>query len=275
MIAATNWRGLRNRAGSLCLLAAVACVAAADCTQRTLQWQTGQLTSRSDWHERDSTGRQLVHENGLLHGAELAAALQCTDWQFSATLAQLRGTRWYDGQTSTGVPAISTSQVRRVDGHLQAGLNVTAEWQLLGRVTQVTLLRDVASVASASGFAERFHWTLLALGTQWSSAAAPGQLSLSAWLGTAIRPRMTMDLPGRDQTALQLGAIHQFDLGAGWRAPLAPGWHWQAGLRYRRAEMRQGEPAVITRSGTPVGVAYQPAASLLERVAMIGIGYDF
>ena len=271
-----NWRKLCSRAGSFGLLSVVAgTVMAADCAPRTLHWQASQVSNRSDWNERDSAGRKLVQESGLLHGAELSADLHCPQWSFSAALSQLSGTRWYDGQTSTGVPAISTSEVHRSDGHLQVGFNLTPEWQLLGRLAQVALWRNTASIASASGFSERFDWTLLSVGTQWSSAFGPGQLSLSAWLGKPLSSRMRIDLPGRDPTALQPGSTLSTELSAGWRAPLVAPWHWQAELRYRRTDMNQGAPAFITRGGTQVGVAFQPATSMVDRAALISISRDF
>lgn len=271
-----NWRKLCSTAGSFGLLSVVTgTVIAADCAQRTLHWQASQVFNRSDWNERDNAGHQLVHESGLLHGAELSAGLHCADWNFSVALSQLSGSRQYDGQTSTGVPAISTSDVRRIDGHLQAGFHLTPEWQALGRLARVALWRDTASVASASGFAERFDSTLLSVGTQWSSALGPGQLSLSAWLGKPLSSRMRIDLPGRDPTALQPGRTLSTELSAGWRAPLVARWHWQAELRYRRTDMNQGAPAFITRAGTPAGVAFQPATSMLDLAALISISRDF
>ncbi len=272
----THWRSIATTAVSFCLLSALAGAAvAAGCVQPERLWQASHVVNRSNWTERDSAGRQLVHENGTLHGAEISVALRCMDWSLQATLEQLDGSRSYDGETSSGAPALSSSRIRQQSGQLQAGWQFMPQWQIGARLSRLALWRDIASTASASGFPERFDWTVLSVGTQWTRVLGPGQLNLSAWLGKPLMSRMRIDLPGRDPTALQPGSTHSTELSAGWRAPLGANWHWQAQLRYRRTDMNQGAPGFITRDGTPVGVAFQPATSMVDRAALISISRDF
>ncbi|MDO8771287.1 MAG: hypothetical protein Q7K57_21810 [Burkholderiaceae bacterium] len=276
MITAKTWVHNWHKAGLLGLMtAAISVAAAAECVDRSASWQAANVTSSSEWDEFDASGRKLVHESGTLHGAELSAGLRCGDWNLQAQISQLNGSRLYDGQTSTGVPVTSQSALRQLQGHLQASLNLTDAWQLGGRLSSHTLWRDIASAAGASGYLERYDWTMLSLGAQWQTALGPGKLTLAAWTGTQLKSTMVLNLPGRDQATLPLGSISQVELAAGWRAQLGRAWSLQADVRYRRADMDQGADAVITRRGVPVGVAHQPRTSMVDVPVAIRIGYEF
>lgn len=271
-------RHSRSQRGALVLVALVALVlpvSAAACAEVSSAWQLAGVSSLSDWRESDSSGRQLVHESGRLHGAELALGRRCAHWRWLAAVSQLDGTRGYDGETSTGVAATSNATVRQRQAQLQASLNVTAAWQAGGRLSAYRLWRDVASIDGAAGFSERFDWTLLALGAEWRTAAAPGHFTLAAWLGKSVRSSLVLTVPGRDPAMLAPGSITQLELAAGWRAQLSPAWHLQADAGYRRTGLGEGAHGVITRNGVPVAVAHQPRTRIVEVPLAIRVGYDF
>jgi hypothetical protein len=138
-----------------------------------------------------------------------------------------------------------------------------------------TLWRDIASTASASGFPERFDWTLLSVGTQWRTAFGPGQLTLAAWTGAQLSSTMLLSLPGSDQTVLKLGSIRQNEVSGGWRNQLSPAWHLQVDVSYRRITMNQGEEGIVKRGGSPVGIAFQPRTTMVDQPIAISIGYEF
>lgn len=270
------WLYRWHKAGALGLLAAsISVAAAADCADRSAAWQAGYVSDLSDWNEFDASGRKLVHESGTLQGVALSASLRCGDWKLQGQLSQLDGSRLYDGQTSTGVPVTSQSALRQRQGHLQASLNVTDAWQFGGRLSGQTLWRDIASAGGASGYPERFDWTLLSLGAQWKTGLGPGQLTLAAWAGTQLMSSMVLTLPGRDPATLPLGSISQAELAAGWRTQLSPAWHVQVDVRYRRTDIDQGADVVIMRNGAPVGMAHQPRTSMVNMPVAIRIGYEF
>lgn len=249
--------------------------AASTCADQSISWQAAHVNNLSDWQEFDAIGRKLVHESGTLQGAEMSAGFKCGDWIFEAELTQLDGTRLYDGQTSSGNPVTSQSALRQSKGHLKTSLNVNDAWQLGVRLSGQTTWRDIASAGGASGYPERFDWTLLSLGSQWTTVLGPGQITLAAWVGTQLTSSMTLNLPGRDQAILQLGTIRQVELAAGWSMPLSLAWSLQAEARYRLTDIDHGANVVITRNGVPVGIAHQPRTSVVDIPLAIRINYEF
>lgn len=265
-----------KKAGFIGLMAvAFSCASAAFCVDSTGHWQLANVSSRSEWNEFNAVGRILVHESGPLIGAALSAAYDCDKWHYLAGITQLNGTRIYDGKTNNGAPAISQSTIQQRFFQVQAIRKITDTWKLGTRLSNQTLWREIASIDSAAGYPERFDWTLLSLGAQWHSELGPGQLTIQAWSGKQLQSRMVLTLPGRDQTSLALSSMSQIELAAGWRMQLNPAWHLQADIGYRHSEMAQGSPTVITRGGSPTGVAYQPKTVMLDRPISIQIGFEF
>jgi hypothetical protein len=257
------------------LLATLASTASAACTEPELLWQAAGLSQGSRWDELTPSGQSLVHESGRLDGLEFSGRLRCGAWQFAAHLTQLEGSRDYQGQTSTGIAVNSRSELRQRQARLQTSLDLTPTWQLGGRLSHQTHWRDIASAGAASGYPERFDWTLLEAGAQWQTGLGPGQLQLAAWAGAPLQSSMALTLPGRDPASLSLGAMRQFELSAAWRGPLRPGWQFQVDIAYRRTEIEQGASSVITRAGVPVGVAHQPRTVLRELPLAIRISYSY
>lgn len=250
-------------------------VAASSCPNQPLSLQAAYINTISDWREFDIIGRQLVHESGTLQGPQVAAELSCWGWNFQAQLSQLDGDRDYDGQTSSGAAVRSHSALHQLHRQVQAGVNATDAWLLGLRLSNQVTWRDIASAGGASGYLERFEWTLLSLGSQWRAPLGPGQVRLAAWAGRQLNSSMTLHLPGRDQAKLQLGSIRQIELEAGWQIPLNAAWSLQADVRYRRTNIAQGKDMVITRNGIPVGVAHQPRSRSVDLPISIQIDYKF
>ena len=267
-----NWHRLFLTA---CLAVAAPVASAALCDSRSVSWQAARLIDLSEWDEFDAAGRKLVHESGPLQGAELSVGLHCTAWHVQAQISQLDGERAYDGQTSTGVPAVSLSAISVFQGHMQVGLPVTDAWTIATRLSGQTLRRDIASTATASGYPERYDWTLLSLGAQWQTALGPGTFNLAVWSGSQLQSRMWINLPGFDPAVLPLGSINQLELTAGWRTRLSQEWHFQADVRHVSTDISQGADVVVTRGGVPAGVAHQPRTNMTDTQLAIRVGYEF
>jgi len=250
-------------------------VASANCVDAAPSLQAGGVRINSVWREFNPQGEELVRESGTLTGSEITAAYRCDRWHLGARLSDLDGVRHYDGQTSSGRPVLSQSAIRQRQADLQAMFALSDSWRLGGRVTRQLLWRDIASASGASGYPERFDWSLLSAGAQWHSNFGTGQLSLASWAGKQLSSRMAITLPGRDQATLKLGALAQLEFIASWRTRVRSAWFFQADLGYRRLEIGQGEPSIIRRSGVPVGVASQPKSVMTERPIAIHLGYDF
>jgi len=255
--------------------AAPAAVAAALCDGRSVSLQAARVSDLSEWDEFDAAGRRLVHESGTLQGMELSADLRCTDWYVQAQISQLDGPRLYDGQTSTGVPAVSQSAISVLQGHWQAGLHVSEAWSVGVRLSGKTLWRDIASTASASGYPERYDWTLLSLGAQWRAALGPSQFNLSAWSGSQLQSSMWVNLPGLDPAFLPMGSINQLELAGAWGIRLSREWTLQVDMRRIRTDIGQGADVVVTRGGSPAGVAHQPRTNMTDTLLAVRVGYEF
>lgn len=272
----TTWSFGRLKAGVLGILAAATTLAAAgDCINKAITLEPALVANSSDWSEYDATGRKLVHESGSFNGVELTAKLNCDRWTYQAQLSQVEGDRSYDGQTSTGTPVSSHSALRQLQGHLQAGWNINQSWQIDARLSNHTTWRDIASAGGASGYPERFEWTLLSLGSQWTTAVGLGQLQLGARVGQQLNSQISLTLPGKDQTSSTLGAIRNAEVSIGWRMPLSHSWTLQADARYVRTDISQSDEFIIRRSGVAVGVAHQPRLSIVDMPVALRIGYDF
>lgn len=260
---------------ALTMATATTTASAAICAGGPLSLQAGLLSNASDWQEFDTRGKRLVHESGTMQGTEVTASWRCSDWELAAALGQLEGPRTYDGQTNSGTPVASQSALRQSFGHVQAGYRLSEAWQLGARVYGQTTWRDIASTSGASGYPERFDWTILSLGAQWDAPLAAGKVTVAAWVGTQLTSGMTLQLPGRDPSSLALGPIQQYELQIAWKLPLSQGWSVQADLRYTATDIGQGPETVISRGGIPVGVARQPHTNSVEVPLGLRLGYTF
>lgn len=245
------------------------------CEPRHISVQAASTSSTSNWQEFDAAGLKLVQESGALRGTELTAVLHCESWEFQGMLSQTDGTRSYEGFTSTGVAATSQSSLRESSTHIQAMMKLSDAWAMGLRLSQQTTWRDIASTPSASGYPERFEWSLASLGARWSTSTNFGQLTLEAWTSAPIASTMFLQLPGRDPTTLPLGPIRHMELGVRWNMPLDSHWVLLAEGGVRRTDIAQSADVVIFRSSVPVGVAHQPRTSVLEMPVSIGIQYTF
>lgn len=255
-------------------VAASPLAAAADCVGLPSSLHAAAITNSTTWSESDAS-HELVRESGTLSGSELSAGWRCNGWTVNAELAQVNGSRLYEGQSSAGLSAISHSAVRQRGLNLDAGLAISEAWRLGGRFSRNALWRDIASTQIASGYPEHFEWSIVSLGAEWRSALGPGELTLAAWAGGGVQSRLTLSLPGRDPARLSLGSLRQIEVVARWAAELAPPWTLAADVRYRRIDIDRGEDAVISRSRQPVGVAHQPETRMTEQPLTIRIGYVF
>ncbi len=272
---ARRWQHWHTASAFGLLLAATSLGAFAACDPQPTAWIGTYVGGLSTWNEFDASGRRVVREAGRLHGTELSTRWRCFDWDVVAALSQLSGSRSYDGETSTGVPAVSTSNVRQRYGSVQASFRITDTWHLGGRLASTRIWRDIASTSEAAGYPERFDLTMISFGAQAQTVTGPGNLALSAWLGKPAMSRMALNLPGRDQATLALGSVLQVEMAAAWRARITSTWHWQADVRYRRTDIGQSEDAVIRRGGVPVGLAKQPRTSILDVPISLGVACEF
>jgi hypothetical protein len=249
--------------------------AAASCGPTAPGWQFGAVHNTSTWREFDTAHQRLLQESGHLNGAEVAANYPCAGWTLQAHWAALDGVRAYQGQTSGGRAVVSSAKVRQAQADAQVLLGITDAWQVGAGLSRQVLWRDIASADGAIGYPERFDWTLLRMGAQWQTPGGPGLVSVAGWVGRPVASAMRVNLPGKDPATLALGGIRQAELTLGWRAPLAPGWQFEANLALRRTHIQQGAPSVLMRHGLAAGSAYQPHTSSTDRPLVLRLSYRF
>jgi hypothetical protein len=249
--------------------------ASAQCNDKLIRWSGAYIIDTSNWSEVDASGHRLVTESGRLAGTELSGQFHCNSWDYAAVFSDVSGTRDYDGQTSSGFQVTSNSQVRKRELQLKVGFDVSQHWQVGGRLSHLTIWRDIASAGGASGYPEQFDFSMLSIGSNWHSEVGRGQLRLAAWIEQPLMSKMTINLPGSDQATLPLGNVKQLDLSVAWRYPLSAAWSLEADLGYRRTEIGQGEDVVLMRNGLPVYMAHQPKTVTDDRSMTMRIEYLF
>ena len=105
-------------------------------------WQIAEVRSASNWREFSTTGQQIVQESGTLVGIAVTGTYQCDSWTLGALVGELQGARRYEGQTNTGVAALSSAVVQQRVAHLQAMFAVLKNWHLGARLARNSLYFD-------------------------------------------------------------------------------------------------------------------------------------
>lgn len=229
--------------------------------------QLGRLAAGAEasrWRETDADGRTLVREQGRLATLAWQPEGRCAGQAWVAGLQAAAGRRDYDGQTTTGVPLQTHSDIRRLEARLglrwalgaaEAG-GMPAWWTGLG-LAQRWLWRDIASRGPVLGYPERF--------SRWQAEAVLGHRRLLGpgwWLQAELQlaagpqGRMRLHLPQADAATLRTGSSQGLGLAlqlgpvaeAGWSARL----HWQA------AREGAGPATPLYRGTVLVGGAAQP-----------------
>jgi hypothetical protein len=252
---------IRGRVGGSLLAAtllAAGAPAAADCPAPWVALGAG--VEKSRWEETGSQGRRLVEESGTLRGASVSLGARCGGFDGLVRVAQAVGSRDYDGVTSANAPLRTRSDIGQFGVDFRGFVPLATHWSAAGRAVLRRIDREIASVGRVQGYRERFSNAELAAGAR--VATEPGAAlsgSVVAWLGVGPPGRMELRLPGFDPAELRLGASRslEFELQAG-DARVAPGWHWQTRLGYRRERWQAGESRVLTRNGVPAAAAVQP-----------------
>lgn len=262
----------------LAALAAAACAlsAQADCRAPDAAASLGLAQSR--WQEIDADGSELVQERGVLALQTLDIGLRCDTLRWQAQWQQLQGQRDYDGQTSSGAAARSTSGLRIRRLQLQALYPLNSQWSLGLRARATDIDRDIAGTAQALGYPEHFQYWQAGLGAQFSQAFSErSRLLLEAWFGFGPGGRLRLRLPVADEAELALGASRAASLQLAWEGEFetSPQWSWHTGLLVSREAIDAGAPSALLRNGVPFGAARQPRTVQSEGQWRAGLQYRF
>lgn len=228
-----------------------------------LSWKIDQSIgfTQSQWREHTALGIVHVRENGTLTAASSSVTASHPFMDVTLRYTQLAGNRRYDGTTTQGQAALSSSRVDSSAFSLQAQKSVNSNWSLGLAVDQLSMHRDIQSTPLAQGYPEHFRYTVGKIGAQHRLAIQPEvNLFTSVWLGYALDRDLDLRLPGFDAARLRLG--HGKSAEIGWRLVKSfPESGWQVAVRvsYELHQFKAGEAATLFKSGRIAGSAHQPA----------------
>lgn len=238
------------------------------------QMEAGARVVQSDWREMSPQGAVLLRESGLLRGPALGVAVRCEGWRLALRGLDAAGTRDYAGQTQSGVPLTTESELRHSEYSVELGRALWEGVDLVGILRTVDVQRNILSTASANGYPERYRWTVAAMGARvhWPLGEYDA-LHLGVTWGAGQNQNMMVWLPYRDAATLPLGEINEMALSLAWQHDLAPHWalvtHWEA----QQTRIGQGASTAIFRNGVPVGVAYQPQVEMTQQLLGVVLQY--
>jgi hypothetical protein len=142
-------------------------------------------------------------------------------------------------------------------------------------ITQRHTTREIVGTAGVAGYPEVYDRTLARVGARWSVLSAFGQWTFSGAVSLYGDQSMRLTLPGRDPVNLKFGEPQQSELGVSWRKYLTSHTFLTASYRYITTEVNQSQVSVVTASGNPVGVAYQPRSTIVDQPIALAIGMAF
>ena len=235
------------------------------------------LVSRSSrWLERSAAGATLLTEHGPLTGLSLG-------WHepfdgFSARLGWqgVRGVRSYDGQTMSGTPVATGVDLQEDRLELALRAPLASDWTLGLQIEPTQLRRHLRSTATASGYPERWRWTLLQVDLAGHRAVDSGvELAWRLGYGALLAPRVVATFPGRDPVTLVPSRGRQVSASLDASGPLmlapASAWRWQCGLAWSAHRFDASGVSAVTSNGTLSGGAVQPETELRDLTLRLGV----
>jgi hypothetical protein len=225
--------------------------------------------------EYAGNGKVLVRERGQLPGSEAKASIQCDNWILGLEGTSNVGVDEYAGQTSLGAPLTTVSRINdsTVGGSLYRQIIDTF---LLGMdVSQHHTNREIVGIAGVVGYPEVYDRTFARVGLRWAIPSALGQWTLAGSVSIYGDQSMRLTLPGRDPIDLKFSEPQQWELGLSWRKNLNNNLFLAASYRYINTEVAQSQSGIVTSSGNPVGVAYQPRSTIVDQPVSLAIGVNF
>jgi hypothetical protein len=245
--------------GPLFLFTAQPC-SAAECSGSTLEAQAG--VEHSEWHEFASSGKRLVREQGTLPFAALEAKLACGRGGLTARGLVAQGDWDYSGVSSTGSALNTTSRRSNSELMLTYSYAATPRLEPFFSAGISSGKRDIRSAGPVLGYPEEYRLYPLHAGLQWRPAVFEDRLLLAARVGTALRPQVNVQLPGRDPLTLNLGRTRSAGFSAEWSVGKQVVGQWVLATSWQQTRINASSPGVVTRDGVPTGIASQPRIQL-------------
>jgi hypothetical protein len=220
-------------------------------------------------------GRILVTEHGSLSGAEARTAISCDRWTAGLVVLSSGGDRDYDGQTSVGTPLTTKSRIddRAVGASLFWQFNEFLQFGM--DVTQQHAARTLVGTNLVAGYPENYDRLVTRIGTRWDVPSNFGRWTIAGSASVYGEQTMNLQLPGKEATALTFDRPKQWELSIQLRKDLGKHLFIDATYRYINTEIGQSNYGIVTSSGIPVGVAYQPKMTVVDQPFLVALGVLF
>lgn len=197
----------------------------------------GGMLQSSTWTETDAQGRRLLREQGQLQGVSLGWGVAPGVTGGRLELQTLSGRRDYAGQSSTGVPVHTRSDLQHLGLWARWTWALDTGWQLEASLGGQGLRRSLRGTAQAVGYTERWRWAeaRAGLGHHWVLTAGRLQWQLDA--GLLLAPQVDLQPGSFEPLRLRPGTGHSLATRLGWSVPmpdlLPAGTQLQVGLQAR------------------------------------------
>ena len=245
------------------------------CEDSKREFSFGQRTLGNNLTEYASNGGQLVTEKGSLSGTEARLSISCDAWQLGGTLSLNDGHRDYTGQTSLGAPFLTITRVDVRNASADLYKQVFDSVALGLTYYQQRSDRTIVGTSLVAGYPESYDRSFLNLGARWELPSSLGLWSIAGSASLIGQQTMVLLLPGKDATPLQFDDPKQWSLSLQWRKEIGKNLFINASYGYVKTEISQSDSGIVTSGGIPVGVAYQPRMTLIDRPFLVFIGIKF
>jgi len=245
------------------------------CEKTTWEVSLGARQLDSQLTEYSSGGKLLVTEHGSFVGTETKAAISCDRWTADLGFVSSAGDRDYVGQTTVGTALTTKSGIE--DRVVAASLY----WRYLESIqigldlSEQDTTRTIVGTRVAAGYPESYSRRTTRMGAKWDLASSFGRWTLGGAVSVQAKQSMDLKLPGKDPSVLRFNDPKQWELSAQWRKDLGKHLFIDGAYRYINTEIDQSDFAVVTASGNPVGVVYQPKMKLVDQAFSVAIGVLF
>lgn len=233
-------------------------------------WQLDARVSRLhfNYKEMDDSGAVLDREYGWIPGVGVEGSFRRANWVFAGGWSVHSGDVTYDGQTQSGVPLMSRTDMFFLDlyGRVEWwrwgwGENRMAVYGGLGfrRWDREIRSSHTASGTPVSGLDEYYYWNYAFVGDKLVFRGGGSDWGLDFRLTRTLNSYL--DIPaqlGYDRNTLKLGDRFGGRISGSWRREIKPRFDIGVEPYYERWDFGRSATEPLTRSGLVVGTVYEP-----------------
>lgn len=239
----------------------------AACVDPRVNFQAG--VEKNTWQEFSSVGKMLVKETGNLPFASLDGTLSCAWGTLALRGSMAQGSRDYSGITNTGAALATTSRLQNTELSIIYSYEISPDFTPFASLATSRSKRDIQSAGPVLGYLEEYRMYPVQVGMAWSPKITDHRLRVRAFIGSNLQPRVTANLPGRDQLTLALGRSTSSGVSVDWLLGKLGMGQVTLGTSWSRTKTEVSSPGVVRRNSIAIGSAIQPQNRLTQSQASI------